>query len=222
MSHRASRLCARSPLAAACTGPLIACALGLAATGCAGDQTIELFARGAGGTAGTGGSGGQGPTPCQTSAQCAAPAPLCDPAGGVCVQCLGNGHCSGQICDPLTKTCVQCATPTDCNGPNTCDALTHECRPSCSGPEGCTTPDAPYCASDRGVCVQCLASVDCLEPDVPTCNVTAGRCAQCIDDSACSGETPHCAPTLGECVECVVSSDCPGGGICTDFACPAA
>src|SRR5579863_4685938 len=43
---------------------------------------------------------------------------VCNPASGLCVECLVNDDCGGKtkLCDLATLTCLQCASGDDCEG----------------------------------------------------------------------------------------------------------
>jgi Cys-rich repeat protein len=89
-------------------------------------------------------------TTCGSSANCAIPRPYCGP-NGVCVECLGDGNCSGAGGNPycVSNACVECVTNLNCGGGN------------------------PYC-SPQNECVECLTLTNC-----PTGCSSCGTDFQC-------------------------------------------
>ncbi len=72
----------------------------------------------------------------------------------------------------------------------------------CQGNVECANaPDAPYCDTTSGECVQCIENGDCSESGAPLCSPSTKTCVQCNEDSDCSA---------GGCVEnvCLGQSTC--------------
>jgi hypothetical protein len=148
-------------------------------------------------------------SPCTSSAQCAAPTPVCDTGtdlkAGECVACVDNTSCSGAkpVCDktatPLDDTCRACANDSECSAPT----------PICA-----TTTTATVQA---GSCIQCLANTDCANP-TPTCSPTGGTCMGCTADTDCTDpKAPSCDTKKGTCNArasggCTVDANNPGVG----------
>lgn len=152
-------------------------------------------------------------------------APFCNP-DGMCVSCLQDGDCGGELrCVAGACAMVEsCQTDQDCGGGLSCTQGT--CR-SCRTDDQCPTgiclsgrcSDRPVCQADGdcvggacrdGSCVECVADLDC--PSGHGCE--AGRCVEqtsCGDDAGCG---PGKVCTGGSCVAsgCVDDSFEPDGG----------
>lgn len=117
-----------------------------------------------------------------------------------------------------------------CTNNDSCPADKPICASGACG--ACTTNEAcaglsastPYCETDMGRCVTCLASSDC---PVATPACVSGACVKCnapgASAAACSergGGKPVCG-SAGLCVECGSSGDCSEAGrpICEANAC---
>jgi len=138
--------------------------------------------------------------------------PYCSSTLG-CVQCLGNGNCSGATpyCSPA-GTCSQCTDSTNCASP----AL-----PYCSASYSCTTCTSfpgvcgsrypstlPYCATagvNNGACVRCTQNSHCSAPTSICSN--SNTCVQCTANTQCSRTTPICSGS-NTCSVCTDSSVC--------------
>jgi len=74
---------------------------------------------------GPGSEGGGGA--CTSNDQCAAPTPVCDTAGGTCVECLQADQCpAGETCDTSSHTCRACSVDADCAS-DVCDTEVGTC-----------------------------------------------------------------------------------------------
>lgn len=65
---------------------------------------------------------------CSTNTDCtSSDQPTCDTARGVCVQCLADTSCGGELpyCDTARGVCVQCLGNANCASGHTC--VDHEC-----------------------------------------------------------------------------------------------
>jgi hypothetical protein len=150
--------------------------------------------------------------------------PFCRVDTGKCVKCLGDFSCPANAprCDPGTNEC-QCYTTTDCRLYGACDPLTRTCLLGCTSENGCSTvPFAPFCAVDRGICVECRTSDDCkdktwLATSVPICH--DGLCIQCAADNDCPEASRHCSTREWVCVECLRPEHCAAGSQCLNAHC---
>jgi hypothetical protein len=106
------------------TATLLAGALALAACG---DATGDVITR--------------EPGACDDVGGCTHPErPICDTAGGTCVECLSDGHCNaiGERCSTVLR---ECAVP-------------------CTSSDQCP-PDDAICDGAIGFCVECRDDGDC-------------------------------------------------------------
>ena len=103
--------------------------------------------------------------------------PYCNSAGA-CVECLTNGNCltSSKPACSTSNTCVECTDSSFCLTPALpdCSSASNTCI-------GCTTSSAsalcpgkysgllPFCFTNSGACVECLADTDCPAAE-PNCN----------------------------------------------------
>jgi MYXO-CTERM domain-containing protein len=86
--------------------------------------------------------------------------------------------------DPVTCTengCTACNTAaacgescTACDGADICDPTTLACTAPCGDDGDCSDTTRPLCATDSGVCVECLSDDDCTEGG--TCNTDLNVC----------------------------------------------
>ncbi|RME19222.1 MAG: hypothetical protein D6806_18715 [Deltaproteobacteria bacterium] len=133
---------------------------------------------------------------CTGDNDCSAPTPHCDTAAGKCVECVTDGHCSGQVCEPSSKRCVDCYQNTHCGG------------------------DTPYCLVEQHLCVGCRDDGDC--PGNQRCS-QAHVCTDvvCTSDADCSGtvSTPRCNTATGDCVQCTSHDHCSSFQWCRNFTC---
>jgi hypothetical protein len=85
---------------------------------------------------------------------CAAEAPVCDVAAGVCTGCTDSADCSRfagtGVCNPQTGSCVECLAQADCTAPTepVCDGgscrgcrLDTECPSGACGDDGACVPE---------------------------------------------------------------------------------
>ena len=136
---------------------------GISATGGSAGNAAAGSGAGASGGAGSGGAGGEG-QPCTSSGQCSPPTPYCDPAAGVCVECLGDANCDSGVCDLGSHTCQGCTSGAQCDGAR------------------------PFCDSATSTCVECVNDSQCL--DKPHCEIGEHRCVDCLLSTDCGqGET---------------------------------
>jgi hypothetical protein len=176
--------------------------------------------------------------------------PVCVPGdagakAGMCVGCLANSDCKtpqAPICDTSTGTCQACTDSAACATKDASHpvcvttATTTLMKGMCVGclmDSHCTTPQAPICSVDTGICEGCDAAgaTACATktPTKPVCLKVAtgssakGTCVVCVSNSDCNStpNTPICNPSSNTCVACGPDSDCPGGpGVCmTDGHC---
>ena len=73
---------------------------------------------------------------------------------------------------------------------------------------------AQVCERTRGVCVDCLTSIDCTGTDVCSSNRCVAAPPPCRSDRECSARMQVCNPTRMTCVDCNVDRDCPAGNVC--------
>jgi len=92
--------------------------------------------------------GDSGGGPCTANDQCAAPTPVCDTAGGTCVECVQNDQCAaGETCDASSHTCRACSVDADCAS-DVCDTETGTCLDEATVLY--TAPNGP----DSGTCTK--------------------------------------------------------------------
>lgn len=176
--------------------------------------------------------------PCTSSADCAAPTPVCDPLAKQCAQCLfdsdcsGGQHCAHKFCAAATscKNSLDCASARSASGTALpiCDPSSAECV-ECTGDSGCPehstckglackpfTPcsNSKDCGTDQvcdpnsGSCVQCLGDNDCGKDQL----CEGGACkafTACASDKQCTQLGMLCDTKLGKCAQCNQNSDCP-------------
>jgi Cys-rich repeat protein len=102
----------------------------------------------------------------------------CDTASGLCFECATDADCMGEKCNVQSHECVQCLASSDCQQGETCSA--GDCRPSCTSDAQCggggrRGGDQQFCATDLGVCVECVANSQC------------GDQGYCQPDHTCGG-----------------------------------
>ena len=141
------------------------------------------------------------------------------------VGCSSNGFCLYPSCTTLEDCaeydwklcssgyCHDCLTNADCTSPEAPFCWTERalCIACLSNAE-CRVLDGglhPIC-SKKGKCVQCETQNDCLEPAKPNCALSANECTNCTSDAHCNHfpTLPHCDSSIGECFACVTSSHC--------------
>ncbi len=107
--------------------------------------------------------------PCAMDEQCSAPTPVCDLAGGTCVECVQSEQCPAETptCDSGTHSCRQCELDADCAS-DVCDAEIGACVDeanvlyiSPSGPSSGTCPKASPCSL-----VQAVALADATRKNI--------------------------------------------------------
>lgn len=117
-----------------------------------------------------------------TVGSCSAPFGRCAPSG-LCVECLRNADCPGNLCDPQTGRCgIDC----ELQGDSACDPNIYKRK----------------CSDDLGFpsrCSQCKEPGDCPFSR-PVCATGRGWCVACLTASHCGGATPVCDVVRGECV----------------------
>ncbi|MCK5690038.1 hypothetical protein KAI87_12250 [Myxococcota bacterium] len=133
-----------------------------------------------------------------TAAGCAASQQICDPAEGVCRDCVSSSECGNKIC--LSGACANCSNDDQCGLGSSCQ----------SG----------LCVNDASVA--CMSNADCGNL---VCVDNAGdlRCTACMMDSECG---PGRTCTTGTCsattVVCTTDSECtPPDRICVTGLCTA-
>lgn len=101
-----------------------------------------------------GGDGGG----CQSSLECAPPAPYCDPSSARCVECLSDRNCAAttRLCDAATGRCIACAADTDCAAPT------------------------PYCDDAAARCVECRVDGNCGDVGLECLDGVCGACGDGI------------------------------------------
>ncbi len=154
-------------------------------------------------------------------AGCDSDTPLCktdpdEPANNQCVECLGDGDCTG-ACDPNTNACIQCAAKQTkgClpEAPlceiDADDAANNRCV-QCLQAAHCDTPANPRC--DEGACSGCERDADCERFTVAAtlvCNTSDNACVQCTSGSEhCRNPEPICDAANKSCRACTDSPEC--------------
>jgi len=98
--------------------------------------------------------GGDGGGACTANDQCAAPTPVCDTAGGTCVECVQSDQCPAErpTCDVATHTCGECVVDADCAS-DVCDTAAGTCLDEANvlyaapaGPDAGTCPKSSPCS----------------------------------------------------------------------------
>lgn len=129
---------------------------------------------------------------CRDDADCPAPdRPVCRDRAA-CVECTGDGDCSGWRCDPATDACVECLQDADC-----ADA-TPRCSPRATCVECLSPADCPggVCGADGSCAAPAAAGDTCATPlALPIVNglaVVSGDTAELVDDAgfSCGGGGP--------------------------------
>lgn len=140
--------------------------------------------------------------PCAATAECAAPALVCNGAGQ-CSHCNDRLDCpAGQAC--LASGCAACLLDADCGAGATC--ASGSCVPgSCSSNDGC--PLARACVSHQ--CGSCSGDSDCRFGQLCLAGVClAGNCrtaAQCANGQVCAAN---------QCGACKSDTECGAGLLC--------
>jgi hypothetical protein len=70
------------------------------------------------------------------------------------------------------------------------------------------------CERTRGVCVDCLTTIDCTGTDVCSANRCVAAPPPCRSDRECSSRVQVCNTARMACVDCNVDRDCPAGNFC--------
>ncbi|MCA9602592.1 MAG: hypothetical protein R3A78_08045 [Polyangiales bacterium] len=146
--------------------------------------------------------------PPNSHTECDGATDMCNSSTGTCVECLGQGDCSGStpVCD--SGECVGCAGDSDCDfdeGLTVC-AGSGACVECDTGKTDACTGNTSVCFDQE--CVVCSASDDsACTGTTPICDTGSNTCEGCDSDSDCAGfaGTPACAGT-GACVECTASN----------------
>ena len=171
--------------------------------------------------------------------------PTCDTTTKLCAPCDGNfGSGTAAACGATAPncnkdgSCISCSTDSTCgisdggrvtDQPH-CDTQTHICVNYCTTDLQCRTVDScnPYCAVDRGCCVECTANSHCPHTDTSygglawrateatrtVCQTETYQCIHpvptvaCTLDSQCTGSLKACSPSQGVCVQCLFNSHC--------------
>jgi hypothetical protein len=137
--------------------------------------------------------------PLQQAGNCPA-AELCQPRLGLCVDCVSNGDCGGQLptCDPERGSCVECIASGDCPAQQPlCDASTSRCI-ECSTDADCSAT-GEVCLAGAQRCVQCRNDADCgASDDDVRCLLSEQRCVECLSDADCTEDPqkPICSSEL--------------------------
>ncbi|MGB0714419.1 MAG: hypothetical protein ACPGXK_00980 [Phycisphaerae bacterium] len=173
---------------------------------------------------------------------------VCDPADGVCKECLGDGDCNDDnLCTDDTcesGTCVFTNNTEVCDDADNCTENDVCAGGSCAGTDIVCNPGAT-CDPADGICKECVVDEDCTDGNVCTddacvdnaCVFTDNSDAcddgdNCTENDVCAGGTcagsnvvcdsgQTCDPTDGVCKECLGDGDCDDGNPCTDDACVA-
>lgn len=165
-----------------------------------------------------------------TDSGCSAGLPSCDTSGGapMCVECLGDGDCSGGlVCDPGTNTCVTCQDTAAGSGIDMgCNAAMPVCDDTVATPICRECVEDTHCASGE----RCNASFECEffcdddtdcagMPGMTVCDVGSGSCVACTDDmsggamdTGCLAAAPLCDES-GAAPVCVACFDDVNGGM---------
>lgn len=159
------------------------------------------------------------PTACLIDADCALlmSTPVCDPAGGYCVECTSGrsdelGRCPlGTYCSPDLHCVVGCAADSDC-GALSCDPVSHQCS-GCESDVDC----APGSSCVDGSCAPgCVDDQTC--PEGWSC--CGGLCKNLLTDSSSCGACDQACEGPGPCIEgaCGPGPCEPGRGECDGVA----
>ncbi|MGA1865572.1 MAG: M14 family metallopeptidase, partial [bacterium] len=165
------------------------------------------------------------------------PGQLCDEAGDMCVDCLGNGDCDDGLYCNGTETCVggvcQPGVAVDCDdsiyctndscneGTDTCDNIPDDgfCDDSffCNGAETCDTElgcqagsdpcPGQYCDESEDICYECETDPEC--DDGLFCN----GAETCVSGTCQAGTPPDC----DDGVSCTVDSCNEGTDSCDNI-----
>lgn len=165
-----------------------------------------------------------------TDSGCSAATPACDTSGGapICVECLGDGDCSGGlVCDAGSNTCVTCQDTAPGGGIDMgCNMTTPVCDDSVATPicRECTMdshcPADERCNASNECEFFCDDDADCAGmPGMTVCDAGSGSCVACTDDmsggatdSGCSAAAPLCDES-GTAPVCVACFDDVAGGM---------
>lgn len=106
------------------------------------------------------------PTTCQAMSDCEAPTPLCDVAGGTCVECLAEDDCAPQICDTTAHACRPCTSNDECTT-GYCDTNIGECK--------------------AGILTPLYLPTVCDAPGTTSLDLGGAQSVSTTDDATCSG-----------------------------------
>jgi hypothetical protein len=137
------------------------------------------------------------PAACTTNASCPAVRPVCDEKAmtcracaandecgssdrpfcnaGQCVECMGNGDCTGPIrtiCDTAAHRCVGCLIDAHCPFPgDICNPVARSCTITCTTDRECAIdiPPFPFCDAGVHMCVECREDSECADLGLPYC-----------------------------------------------------
>ena len=152
------------------------------------------------------------PATCSINGGCPGDDSICDHNSGECVaRCTGDDDCGPDVCVVDSGLCQQCLVDTDCDGASVCagDGRCVECVQD----GDCAGTSAPYCNSEKNLCVQCTEASHCSSGEV--CDTDNAQCVGCIGDQDCDDGVCH----QQSCVECVVDDDCDGTQTCSGNTC---
>lgn len=144
----------------------------------------------------------------------------CNAATGQCVQCLGDGQCSGATprCDPQTNHCVACLPGASDNCPQG-----QYCRPDLVCERGCKTgADCPsgVCQADHS-CGGCTGDAQCAAGRVCTSGTCVAACSAANPCGAghecCGGRCLDVRADPANCGRC--GTLCTAGAACCGSAC---
>ncbi len=107
--------------------------------------------------------------------------PVCfvgDGGAGQCVQCAGDGDCTGtgaEKCNPANE-CVQCLVDADCTDTAAAHCSGGSCVPCENSSQCAGTGAATLCDTARNpaICVECTGTSDCSLTQ--TCNLVTSAC----------------------------------------------
>ncbi len=150
--------------------------------------------------AGADDAGGPDGGPC--GGPCGGSTPVCDAARGACVECTGDGHCTGEErCDTTSGTCVTCLEHADCPDPSASRCEAGACVPCAASAQCAHLSGLGVC--DGGECVECTPSEAAACGASPcrtdrTCSGygtgTEETCERCDADDNCQGPHDYCVP----------------------------
>jgi len=152
--------------------------------------------------------GPQGPQACSSVQPCAA-GRVC--ADGSCVAPCTEGSCATGQCNPATGVCVDCLQNVDCGDGRVCNTFTGLCNtPAVDCADDGDCDGGAHCDTAKGACVACVVDEHCglgavCDPLAHACVVAQG----CGSDDDCDGQV--CDPETRTCVECFHPAHCASG-----------